>query len=173
MYDLIVFALWQTIDDCQPASSEETIKLSNVANLSSSAEVPFVVEDKQIRVSVYLYTRSLRKKRGKKRSDIVITNTVSNISLKITFYQLVKRKLLDSRMLSYFDEKWTEWNIGGAVKSWRRDPNRNYGLSIEVEDEDGNLLPVNRFFRPMNCTGDMQMSNIFRSLFNHKINCQK
>jgi len=62
-------------------------------------------------------------------------------------------------MMSYYIEKWTEWNIRSAVKIWRREPTRNHGLSIEVEDEDGNLLPVNRFFRPMNCTGDAQMSN--------------
>lgn len=62
-------------------------------------------------------------------------------------------------MLPYFGEKWTEWNIRGAVKTWRRDPNRNYGISIEVEDEDGNLLPAQRFFRPMNCSEDAQMSN--------------
>lgn len=81
--------------------------------------------------------------------------------------------MLDSRMLSYFDEKWTEWNIGNAVKAWRRDPNRNYGISIEVEDEDGNLLPVNKFFRPMNCTGEAQISNIsffVFFIFDHKIN---
>lgn len=74
-------------------------------------------------------------------------------------YQTVKRKLLDSRMLPYFSEKWTEWNIRNAVNAWHKNPVRNYGLSVEVEDEDGNLLPVNQFFRPMNCTGDAQMSN--------------
>lgn len=79
--------------------------------------------------------------------------------LNVLFYPIVKRKLLDSRMLPYYSEKWTEWNIRSAVKSWRRDPIRNYGISIEVEDEDGNLLPVSRFFQPMNCTGDAQTSN--------------
>lgn len=64
-------------------------------------------------------------------------------------------------MLPYYGDKWTEWNIRSAVKTWRRDPNRNYGLSIEVEDEDGNLLPALKFFRPMNCTGDAPLSNNF------------
>jgi len=62
-------------------------------------------------------------------------------------------------MMPYYIEKWTEWNIRSAVKIWRREPTRNHGISVEVEDEDGNLLPVNRFFKPMNCTGDAQMSN--------------
>lgn len=76
-------------------------------------------------------------------------------------YLAVKRKLLDSRMVPYFSEKWTEWNIRNAAKAWHRNPVRNYGISIEVEDEDGNLLPVAKFFRPMNCSGDAQMSKIY------------
>lgn len=62
-------------------------------------------------------------------------------------------------MMPYYGEKWTEWNIRRAVKAWRKDPSRNYGITIEVEDEDGNLIPANRFFKPMNCTGDAQISN--------------
>jgi len=74
-------------------------------------------------------------------------------------YLTVKRKLLDSRMVPYYSEKWTEWNIRNAVKAWHRNPARSYGISVEVEDEDGNLLPVTRFFRPMNCSGDAQTRN--------------
>ncbi|XP_050429818.1 uncharacterized protein LOC126838983 isoform X2 [Adelges cooleyi] len=117
---------------CTPSFLEETIKRSNT-NLSEPVIAPLIMEEKQIRVSIYAYTRSLKKKR-------------------------VKRKLLDSRMMAYFGEKWTEWNIRGAVRTWRRDPSRNFGISIEVEDEEGNLLPVHRFFKPMNCTGDIQMT---------------
>lgn len=61
-------------------------------------------------------------------------------------------------MISYYGEKWTEWNIYRAVKSWRS-PVRSFALSIEIEDEYGNFLPVNRFFKSMNCTGDAHMSN--------------
>lgn len=67
--------------------------------------------------------------------------------------------MLDSRMMPYYGEKWTEWNIRGAVRSWRRDSSRNYGISIEVEDDEGNLLPVVRFFKPLNCSGDASTSN--------------
>lgn len=63
----------------------------------------------------------------------------------------VKRKLLDSQMLSVEKESWTEWNIRGAVKSWR-DNGRNFGLTVVVEDEDGNLLPADKYFAPMNCS---------------------
>ncbi|XP_060837707.1 uncharacterized protein LOC132919839 isoform X2 [Rhopalosiphum padi] len=116
---------------CPPTFYVETVKQSNT-NLSTAGVVPLILDERQIRVSVYAYTRSLKRKR-------------------------VKRKLLDSRMLPYYSEKWTEWNIRNAVKAWHRNPVRNYGISVEVEDEDGNLLPVSKFFRPMNCSGDAQI----------------
>lgn len=116
---------------CQPSLFVETLKQSN-SNLSTTGVVPIIMDERQVRVSIYSYTRSLKRKR-------------------------VKRKLLDSRMVPYYSEKWTEWNIRNAVKAWHRNPVRNYGISIEVEDEDGNLLPVAKFFRPMNCSGDAQM----------------
>ncbi|XP_026809338.1 uncharacterized protein LOC113551344 isoform X2 [Rhopalosiphum maidis] len=116
---------------CPPTFYVETIKQSN-SNLSTAGVVPLILDERQIRVSIYAYTRSLKRKR-------------------------VKRKLLDSRMVPYYSEKWTEWNIRNAVKAWHRNPGRNYGISVEVEDEDGNLLPVSKFFRPMNCSGDAQI----------------
>lgn len=68
-------------------------------------------------------------------------------------------------MVPYYSVKWTEWNIRTAVKNWRQDPIRNFGISVEVEDEDGNLLPVNRFFKPMNCTPEMmQLCTYFHLL---------
>ncbi|XP_027844588.1 uncharacterized protein LOC114125230 isoform X2 [Aphis gossypii] len=116
---------------CPQTFYVETMKQSST-NLSTAGVVPLIMDERQIRVSVYAYTRSLKRKR-------------------------VKRKLLDSRMVPYYSEKWTEWNIRNAVKIWHKNPVRNYGISIEVEDEDGNLLPVSKFFRPMNCSGDAQM----------------
>ncbi|XP_025199896.1 uncharacterized protein LOC112597873 isoform X2 [Melanaphis sacchari] len=121
-------------DDSQACPSTfyvETMKQPNT-NLSTAGVVPLIMDERQIRVSIYAYTRSLKRKR-------------------------VKRKLLDSRMVPYYSEKWTEWNIRNAVKAWHKNPVRNYGINVEVEDEDGNLLPVSKFFRPMNCSGDAQM----------------
>lgn len=63
----------------------------------------------------------------------------------------MKRKLLDSRMMSVFGSEWTEWNVRPAVKVWR-EAGRNFGLVVEVEDEDGGLLPAHQFFNGMNCT---------------------
>lgn len=67
-------------------------------------------------------------------------------------------------MLSYYDEKWTEWNIHKAFKTWRNQTH-NFTITVEVEDEDGNFLPVSRFFKPMNCTGAEQTSNTFFPYF--------
>ncbi|XP_050534660.1 uncharacterized protein LOC126901853 isoform X1 [Daktulosphaira vitifoliae] len=122
----------QTI--CAPIFLEDNTKKSTT-NISDSAIASLIMEEKQIRVSVYAYTKSLRKKK-------------------------IKRKLLDSRMMSYYGEKWTEWNIRSAVRLWRREPFHNFGLSIEVEDEEGNVLPVHRFFRSINCSGDVQMTKL-------------
>lgn len=54
-------------------------------------------------------------------------------------------------MVSVYGEEWTEWNVRGAVKAWR-ESNRNFGLAVEVEDEDGNLLPAHKYFSAMNCS---------------------
>ncbi|XP_008189870.1 uncharacterized protein LOC103311860 isoform X2 [Acyrthosiphon pisum] len=103
------------------------------SNLTNASVVPIIMDERLIRVSIYLNIRSLKRKR------------------------VIKRKLLDSRMVPYFSEKWTEWNIRNAAKAWHKNPARNYGISIEVEDEDGNFLPVAKFFRPINCSEDAQM----------------
>uniref|UniRef100_A0A1B6C4D2 TGF-beta propeptide domain-containing protein n=1 Tax=Clastoptera arizonana TaxID=38151 RepID=A0A1B6C4D2_9HEMI len=91
-------------------------------------------DDKQIRVSVYWFTRSLKK------------------------HKRVKRKLLDSQMHSIYGDAWTEWNIRGAVKSWR-DTGRNFGLTVEVENEDGDLLPAYKYFTAMNCSKQASISS--------------
>ncbi|XP_039275769.1 uncharacterized protein LOC120349490 [Nilaparvata lugens] len=93
---------------------------------------PITVDDKKIRVSIYWYTRSLKKHR-------------------------VKRKLLDSQMVSVYGDAWTEWNVRQAVKAWK-ESNKNFGLAIEVEDEDGNLLPAHKYFSPMNCSKEASTS---------------
>uniref|UniRef100_A0A1B6IEI8 TGF-beta propeptide domain-containing protein n=1 Tax=Homalodisca liturata TaxID=320908 RepID=A0A1B6IEI8_9HEMI len=113
---------------CPPADSEDSPSEDGLAK----QRYPVFGEDKMIRVSIYWYTRSLKKHR-------------------------VKRKLLDSQMLSVNGELWTEWNIRGAVKAWR-DNGRNFGLAVEVEDEDGALLPSDKYFAPMNCSQEASTS---------------
>ncbi|KAK9507168.1 hypothetical protein O3M35_007080 [Rhynocoris fuscipes] len=90
-------------------------------------------DDKQIRVSVYWYTRSVKKHR-------------------------IKKKLLDSKMMPVVGEEWTEFNIKPAVNAWREN-GRNFGLTVEVEDEDRVILNALKYFEQMNCSLDGSVSN--------------
>ncbi|GLV46686.1 hypothetical protein CBL_13135 [Carabus blaptoides fortunei] len=95
-------------------------------------------EDKQIRVSVYWYARSLKK------------------------HKAVKRRLADSRMVSLnAPNQYVEFNIRPATKSWVK--GRNLGLGIIVEDMDGTILPAEKHFKGINC--DTQPQNQFQAKF--------
>uniref|UniRef100_A0A224XLF2 Putative conserved secreted protein n=1 Tax=Panstrongylus lignarius TaxID=156445 RepID=A0A224XLF2_9HEMI len=89
--------------------------------------------DKQIRVSVYWYTRSLKKHR-------------------------IKKKLLDSQMMPEYGEAWTEFNVKSAINAWR-ESGRNFGLTVEVEDEDRIILNALKYFEQMNCSVDANVLN--------------
>ncbi|XP_063218730.1 uncharacterized protein LOC134528992 [Bacillus rossius redtenbacheri] len=79
-----------------------------------------------VRVSVYHYTRSLKRNR-------------------------VKKKILDTRVLPVCGEEWTEFNVSPAAKSWK-ETGRNHGLGVQVEDEQGHFFPARDHFSPMDCT---------------------
>lgn len=86
-------------------------------------------DDKQVRVSVYWYTRSLKRNKA-------------------------KRKLLDSRMLSVFGkDEWVEFNVRHAARQWRQ-LGKNFGLVVEVENEDGEVLKASDYFKIMNCSNE-------------------
>lgn len=65
-----------------------------------------------------------------------------------------KKKLLDSQMALAKEEGYMELDIKLAARWWIAPGGRNFGLSLEVEDTDGQRKPVNRFFRPRNCSND-------------------
>ncbi|KAL5241321.1 hypothetical protein ACI65C_008731, partial [Semiaphis heraclei] len=52
---------------CQPPLFVETMKQPNT-NLSTAGVVPIIVDETQIRVSIYMYTRSLKRKRVKEKN---------------------------------------------------------------------------------------------------------
>lgn len=54
-------------------------------------------------------------------------------------------------MISFYGEAWTEWNVKAAVKSWK-ELGKNFGISVEVEDEDRTILPASKIFMSMNCS---------------------
>nr|CAD7449906.1 unnamed protein product [Timema bartmani] len=96
--------------------------------ISTLPVTPTYKDEKQVRVSVYWYTRSLKKNR-------------------------VKRKLLDSRMVSIYGEEWLEFNVKSAARVWR-ESGKNFGLSIQVEDEDNQVLPAVKYFSFMDCSNE-------------------
>jgi hypothetical protein len=63
-----------------------------------------------------------------------------------------KRRLLDSQMVGVESggDRWTEWNVRQAVRAWAT-TQRNFGLGIETEDEEGLILSTHQYFAPMNC----------------------
>nr|CAD7395924.1 unnamed protein product [Timema poppensis] len=70
-----------------------------------------------------------------------------------SFYPSLKRKLLDSRMVSIYGEEWLEFNVKSAARVWR-ESGKNFGLSIQVEDEDNQVLPAVKYFSFMDCSNE-------------------
>ncbi|KAJ8917291.1 hypothetical protein NQ315_002309, partial [Exocentrus adspersus] len=81
-------------------------------------------EEKLLRVSIYWYTKSLKKRR-------------------------VKRRLADSKVIPDHS-RWVELSVKPAAKAWTR--GRNLGLGVLVEDQDGNMLRADKYFKGASCT---------------------
>ncbi|XP_018335783.1 uncharacterized protein LOC108744477 isoform X2 [Agrilus planipennis] len=81
-------------------------------------------EERLLRVSVFWYTKSLKKHR-------------------------VKRRLCDSRVVSE-SNKWVELNIMHAIRAWSK--GRNLGLAVIVEDQEQNVLKASRYYKGVSCT---------------------
>ncbi|XP_019869914.1 uncharacterized protein LOC109598440 isoform X2 [Aethina tumida] len=78
-------------------------------------------EEKLIRVSIYWYTKSLKKP---------------------------KRRLSDSKVISEAS-LWVELDVKQATKAWKK--GRNLGLAVVVEDQDGNILKADKYFKGAIC----------------------
>lgn len=72
----------------------------------------------------------------------------------MSLYAVHKKKLLDSQMALAKEEGYMELDIKLAARWWLAPGGRNFGLSLEVEDTDGQRKPAIRFFRPRNCSTD-------------------
>lgn len=83
-------------------------------------------DDKLLRVSVYWYTKPLKKNNR------------------------VKRRLSDSKVITE-NAPWVELNIRPALKAWSKGRNKNMGLSITVEDQDDNVLKTIDYFKGPTC----------------------
>ncbi|XP_023021219.1 uncharacterized protein isoform X2 [Leptinotarsa decemlineata] len=81
-------------------------------------------DEKLLRVSVYRYTKPLKRRR-------------------------VKRLLSDSKVIPV-SAKWVELNVKPATSAWTK--GKNAGLGILVEDQEGNRLRADKFFKGATCT---------------------
>lgn len=69
-------------------------------------------------------------------------------------YAVQKKKLLDSQMALAKEESYMKLDIKLAARWWLTPGGRNFGLTVEVEDTDGQRKPITQFFRPRNCSPD-------------------
>ena len=61
--------------------------------------------------------------------------------------------------------QWLEFDVQAALVEWQKRPRRNYGLVIEVEDEERHKLKADQFVRAMNCTQDGKETLLLVTLY--------
>ncbi|XP_058797210.1 uncharacterized protein LOC131667655 isoform X2 [Phymastichus coffea] len=116
---------------------QESLASSSSTSTSSSIYEEDEEDEKKIRVSVYFYTKSLKKHRVKKRlMDSIVTPLTAQGS----------HLALDVRQ---------------ALRFWRPNAqqhnNSNHGLVVQVEDQDGRALKPSLYIQEPNCqTGPRQ-----------------
>ncbi|KAF2878731.1 hypothetical protein ILUMI_27447 [Ignelater luminosus] len=106
--------------------------VSAVAALDTSCENTSVAPDeKLLRISIYWYTKSLKKHR-------------------------VKRRLSDSKVIGE-NAKWVELSVRPATKAWSKG-GKNLGLAVLVEDQEGTVLKADKYFKGASCTQPQNLS---------------
>ncbi|XP_021966361.1 uncharacterized protein LOC110861537 isoform X2 [Folsomia candida] len=115
-----------------------TTRPVSVTSLLPGGEAAPLVEEK-IRVSVYWYKAPVTK----------------------THY---KKKLLDTRMISVKGSKWVEFDIINAAVPWLERNDKNYGIVVEVENEDNDPLNPADYFANLACPtrNNSNSSQMFR-----------
>lgn len=61
-----------------------------------------------------------------------------------------KKRICSSITITRNFRGWITLDTLLAVKLWDK-PNRNFGIAIDVQDQDDNALPAARFFQPTDC----------------------
>lgn len=67
----------------------------------------------------------------------------------LNFSFVVKRRLSDSKVVEE-NADWVELSVKPATKAWSR--GRNLGMAVVVEDQEGNALKAERYFKGASCT---------------------
>ncbi|KAK5638672.1 hypothetical protein RI129_012967 [Pyrocoelia pectoralis] len=100
------------------------VPLGNATNGSAdSCENSTGSEEQLMRISIYWYTKSLKRQR-------------------------VKRRLSDSKVIGE-NAKWVELSVLPATKAWMK--GKNLGLAILVEDQEGTILKADKYFKGASC----------------------
>lgn len=82
-------------------------------------------------------------------SDEVCNFRVHNFNYVFDFFHFtVKRRLSDSKVISE-SSKWVELSVKPATKAWSK--GRNLGLGVLVEDQEGNALKADKYFKGPSC----------------------
>ncbi|XP_054166209.1 uncharacterized protein LOC128963684 [Oppia nitens] len=87
-----------------------------------------VASQEGLTISVYQYMRPLRQNRRE------------------------KKRLIDSRAVAWNKRSYIEFNIINAINYWQNNPNRNFGLFIEIEDPFGGRYNPELYITQMNCS---------------------
>ncbi|CAG7822120.1 unnamed protein product [Allacma fusca] len=108
---------------CNETTSDAASAKRTSSNFQSVEEV-----EEKISVSVYWYTMPASR-------------------------NLIKKKLLETKMLPIKETGWVEFDIHRAATIWL-ETRANYGLVIQVENEDNDLLDASKFFVGLPCPSE-------------------
>lgn len=114
------------------AEPPPTVVPHTTAPLKTQSVATVLDCDERFRISVYQYTRPLKKSKRAKKG----------------------RKLIDSQMVSADFLGWVEFDIKTAIKDWLDNANKNLGLEVVLEDSMANIHNVADYFMNMNCSDD-------------------
>lgn len=62
-----------------------------------------------------------------------------------------KKRICSSITITRNYRGWIALDTLLAVKLWDK-PNRNFGIAVDVQDQDDNPLPAARYFQPTDCS---------------------
>ncbi|XP_015911153.1 bone morphogenetic protein 2-A [Parasteatoda tepidariorum] len=106
----------------------------------------------------------------KKTTDIINSQTI-NVQIyqylkPLKFNRKERKRLVDSKPIRLDDKGWIQFNVALSLTHWFQHTNKNYGFSVEVEDEFRNKLNPNLYFDAMNCSSNIPPYHPFPNLVN-------
>lgn len=113
-------------------------------------------EERKIRISIYYYTKSIKKHRCK---SIIISakNKLNNYKNNL-IYIIAKKRLIDSVVTSLKPEgSHLALDVRQALRFWQQtqkthgSSTNNHGLVIQVEDQDGRPLRPQQYIQQDTC----------------------